>query len=59
LQRKLSIGFGRAGKIIDRMEALGFVSAANGTKPRNVLITKQQLMEMEMAQDPRVSGNFG
>ncbi len=59
LQRKLSVGFGRAGKIIDRMEALGFVSAANGTKPRNVLITKQQLMEMEMAQDPRVSGNFG
>ena len=58
LQRKLSIGFGRAGKIIDRMEALGFVSAANGTKPRNVLITKQQLMEMEMAQDGRVSGNF-
>jgi S-DNA-T family DNA segregation ATPase FtsK/SpoIIIE len=58
LQRKLSIGFGRAGKIIDRMEALGFVSAANGTKPRNVLITKQQLMEMEMAQDARVSGNF-
>jgi S-DNA-T family DNA segregation ATPase FtsK/SpoIIIE len=59
LQRKLSVGFGRAGKIIDRMEALGFVSAANGTKPRNVLITKQKLMEMEMAQDPRVSGNFG
>lgn len=58
LQRKLSIGFGRAGKIIDRMEALGFVSAANGTKPRNVLLTKQQLMELEMAQDPRVNGNF-
>jgi S-DNA-T family DNA segregation ATPase FtsK/SpoIIIE len=58
LQRKLSIGFGRAGKIIDRMEALGFVSAANGTKPRNVLLTKQQLMEMEMAKDPRVMGNF-
>ena len=58
LQRKLSIGFGRAGKIIDRMEALGFVTAANGTKPRNVLLTKQQLMELEMAQDPRVNGNF-
>ncbi|MCQ2354618.1 MAG: DNA translocase FtsK [Clostridia bacterium] len=58
LQRKLSIGFGRAGKIIDRMEALGFVSAANGTKPRNVLLTKQQLMELEMAQDPRVNGNL-
>ncbi len=58
LQRKLSIGFGRAAKIIDRMEALGFVSAANGTKPRNVLITKQQYSELEMAGDCRIQGRF-
>ncbi|MCQ2428145.1 MAG: DNA translocase FtsK, partial [Clostridia bacterium] len=58
LQRKLSIGFGRGAKIIDRMEALGFVSGANGTKPRNVLIDKQQLMELEMSHDPRVEGRF-
>jgi len=58
LQRKLSIGFGRGAKIIDRMEALGFVSGANGTKPRNVLIDKQQLMELEMAHDPRTEGRF-
>ena len=59
LQRKLSIGFGRGAKIIDRMEALGFVSGANGTKPRNVLIDKQKLMELEMANDPTVQGRFG
>ena len=58
LQRKLSIGFGRAGKIIDRMEALSLISGANGTKPRNVLISKQQLMEMEMEKDPRTEGRF-
>ncbi len=58
LQRKISVGFGRAAKIIDRMEALGLVSPQNGNKPRNVLITKQQLMEMEMNKDPRVYGNF-
>ncbi len=58
LQRKLSIGFGRAAKIIDRMEALGFVSGANGTKPRNVLIDKQKLMELEMDNDPTVQGRF-
>ena len=58
LQRKLSIGFGRAAKIIDRMEALGFVSAANGTKPRNVLINKQQYSELEMAGDCRIQGRF-
>ena len=46
LQRHLSIGYGRAAKIIDRMQALGYVSPPDGTKPRDVLITKQMYMEM-------------
>ena len=58
LQRKLSIGFGRAAKIIDRMENLSLISGANGTKPRNVLITRQDYMEMEMENDPRIEGRF-
>lgn len=58
LQRKLSIGFGRAAKIIDRMENLSLISGANGTKPRNVLITRQDFMEMEMENDPRIEGRF-
>ncbi len=42
LQRRLGVGYGRAAKIIDRMEALGYVSAPDGNKPRKVLITHAQ-----------------
>ena len=45
MQRKLGVGYGRAAKIIDRMEELGYVSAPDGTKPRRVLITMQEYME--------------
>ncbi len=39
LQRKLSVGYGRAAKLIDRMQAEGIVSPPDGSKPRSVLIT--------------------
>ncbi len=45
LQRMLSVGYGKAAKMIDRMEALGYVSAPDGNKPRQVLITMQEYME--------------
>lgn len=48
LQRRLEIGYGRAAKIIDRMEALGYVSAPDGNKPRVVLVTKADMMEKRM-----------
>lgn len=47
IQRKCSLGFGRAAKLIDRMEELGFVSAPDGQKPRQVKLTKDQLMEIK------------
>ncbi len=46
IQRRLSLGYGRAAKLIDRMEQLGYVSAPDGSKPREVLISKQEFMEM-------------
>ena len=46
IQRRMSLGYGRAAKLIDRMEEMGIVSAQDGQKPREVLITKQQFMEM-------------
>lgn len=46
IQRRLSLGYGRAAKLIDRMEQLGYVSAPDGQKPREVLISKQDFMEM-------------
>ena len=38
LQRKLSLGYNRAGRIIDQLEAAGIVGPYNGSKPRDVLI---------------------
>lgn len=42
LNRKLSIGYGRAAKIIDRMEEMGICSGANGSKPRELIMTREQ-----------------
>ncbi len=45
LQRKLSIGFQKAGRYVDMMEDLGIVGEANGSKPRDVLITRDEWHE--------------
>jgi len=44
MQRRLSVGYGRAAKIIDTMEQLGYVSKPDGNKPRRVLITMEEYM---------------
>ena len=51
IQRKLQLGYGRAAKLIDIMEARGIVSAPNGQKPRDVLITYDDYLEMSMRSD--------
>ncbi len=48
IQRRLQLGYGRAAKIIDMMERRGIVSAPDGQKPRTVLITREQYLEMKM-----------
>lgn len=54
LQRRLSVGYGRAAKIIDKLEQMGYVSAPDGQKPRELLITKQEYMELVLkSQDPQ------
>ena len=50
IQRRLSLGYGRAAKLIDVMERRGIVSAPEGQKPRAVLITREQYLEMKMNQ---------
>lgn len=47
IQRKLSVGYARAARIMDQLEQLGYVSAAEGNKPRKVLITRAQFLEMK------------
>ncbi len=51
LQRKLKLGYARAARIIDEMEERGVVGPYEGSKPRKVLITQEQLMEMELSSD--------
>ena len=47
LQRRLRLGYSRAARIIDQMEERGVVGPYEGSKPRKVLITKEELMERE------------
>jgi S-DNA-T family DNA segregation ATPase FtsK/SpoIIIE len=42
LQRRLHIGYSRAARLIDQMEERGFVGGFEGTKPREILISKEQ-----------------
>lgn len=51
LQRRLSIGYSRAARIIDMLEERGVVGPANGSKPREVIEDAPQEIEHEAAQD--------
>jgi S-DNA-T family DNA segregation ATPase FtsK/SpoIIIE len=48
IQRRLRVGYARAGRIIDQMDERGIISGFDGSKPRQVLITKEQWEEMKM-----------
>ena len=46
LQRRLRVGYARAGRLIDEMEKRGVVSHSEGSKPRKTLITREQYYEL-------------
>ncbi|WP_041715665.1 DNA translocase FtsK [Acetivibrio clariflavus] len=46
IQRKFKVGYARAARILDQMESWGVVSASDGSKPRQILITKQEWDEL-------------
>lgn len=46
IQRKFKVGYSRAARILDQMESWGVVSASDGSKPRQILITKQEWDEL-------------
>ena len=58
LQRKLKLGYARAARIIDQLESRGIVGPFEGAKPRQVLVTRQQWIEMTMRSAPDNSGSF-
>ena len=61
LQRRLKLGYSRAARLVDQMEEKGIVGPFEGSKPRALLITKQQWQEMRMggaAADPAGEPSF-
>ena len=55
IQRKFKVGYARAGRIIDQMEARGVISGYAGSKPREVLISKERWQELNMS--PSINNN--
>ena len=55
LQRKLKVGYARAGRIIDQMAERGIISGYQGSKPREVLITKERWEELNSTPSEPVS----
>ena len=50
IQRKLSIGYNRAGRLMDQLEKAGIVGEAQGSKPRDVLIADIASLESKLRQ---------
>ena len=50
LQRRCKLGYARAARIMDEMEQNGIIGPSEGAKPRAVLISRQQWLEMQMNQ---------
>ena len=51
LQRRLKIGYARAGRLTDEMEERGIVAAKDGSKPRKCLITREEWEEMKQVSE--------
>lgn len=57
IQRRFKVGYARAGRIMDQMEQRGVISGYEGSKPRQVLWTKETLAELKMAKPPEEENN--
>ena len=51
LQRRLKLGYARAARVMDELEARGVVGPQCGSKSREILMSKQQFLEMQLAKN--------
>ncbi|MBR4869425.1 MAG: DNA translocase FtsK, partial [Oscillospiraceae bacterium] len=51
LQRRLKLGYSRAARLIDQLEEYGYVGPFEGSKPRQILVSKERWMEKKMRQN--------
>ena len=51
IQRRLRVGYTRAGRLVDMLERRGIISGYEGSKPRRVLVTAAQLAERSLSED--------
>ncbi|MDR0839367.1 MAG: DNA translocase FtsK, partial [Oscillospiraceae bacterium] len=50
LQRRLKLGYARAARIVDQLEQIGLLGPFEGSKPRQILLTREQWREMQLIQ---------
>ena len=58
LQRRLKLGYARAARLVDQLEEKGIVGPFEGSKPRQLLITKEQWQEMQYRQNMAATGGY-
>ncbi len=58
LQRRLRVGYARASRLVDELESLGVVGPADGSKPRQLLITREDYINMCGEDEDTVFGDY-